>query len=119
MTLTVKAAAPGAVGVPVRLQLSTSARPRGGCPLATLHEYGGTPPATVHDALYGAPTSPGGSVQWAERRAIGWGTKLAVTERFVARVMVHEPLPVHPPLQPPKSDPGLAWALRVTVVSLR
>src|SRR6185503_8799721 len=49
----VKAGASATAGVPVMEQLLLSVRPAGSAPLVTAHEYGGRPPAGVHDPEYG------------------------------------------------------------------
>jgi len=45
--------------------------------------------------------------------------KVAVTVVSAATVTVHDPVPLHaPPLQPPKTEPAVAVAVRVTMVPL-
>src|SRR5437016_3681154 len=45
-------------------------------------------------------------------------SKVAVTVVALVKVTVHEPVPVQPPLQPVKTDPGAGGAVKVTAARL-
>ena len=62
VTLTVKAKAPAAVGVPDTMPPGDSASPAGSAPPFNTKRYGPTPPAAVSVALYAAPAVATGRV---------------------------------------------------------
>jgi hypothetical protein len=60
LTLTVKAAAPAAVGVPLTVPLADNESPAGREPLISDHEYPPAPPLAERDSLNATPTVPFG-----------------------------------------------------------
>ena len=50
-------------------------------------------------------------------RGLEWRSKLAVTERLLLKVTVHEPVPLQSPDQPENAEPTLGAAVKVTLVS--
>jgi hypothetical protein len=62
VTVTMNAAVPAAVGVPVIAPAEERERPGGSAPRASDQEYGAAPPVAARVCEYGAPTAPAGKV---------------------------------------------------------
>ena len=99
VTLTVKFADPGPLGVPDMVPLAPRLSPAGSDPLDTDHEYGGDPPDALSVCEYATPTVPAGSADVVIPRAGG----LMISESAV----VAEPVALSVTFTVKFADPAL------------
>jgi hypothetical protein len=109
VAFTVSVLVPCVVGVPLTTH-PFSVSPAGSVPAVKLHEYGAVPPLTPMVALYGTPTVPFGSMEFASTSGAGAIVMLsgpvvdscgllesvAVTVTLLVPGTVGVPLTVHP-----------------------